>query len=419
MRRNMEANERLKAGEKATLVSGCTSVVLAIIKGLAGIFTGSIALITSALDSIADIIGMLTSWFGFRISQRKPDGKFPYGYYKAESVATLFISFFILYAAYRLLVGGYERLFVPPQISMPAIALSIAFVSIFISLGLSRYLNRTGSRINSDLLLTNSRERLGDVAATVAVFVAIAMSYLNVYYVEGIVTIIISLLILRLGLVALKNSLYALMDVSPGGENKDMITDIIKRVRDVESFDGLKLRKSGPFVFGEVVIKIRKSANVNRAHEISDIVEKKVMERMSEIVSFIVHVEPYKSEKYRIVIPVKSNSGLDSPLSLRFGRSGYFLFADIDRGSVKRFYFKKNPYSRKAKVGLLAANFVIKEGASALFVKKLGEISFHTLRDHLVDIYKVRGRTAGDVLRNLKDGRFSRLNGHVKTRAPK
>jgi cation diffusion facilitator family transporter len=413
----MATIENLKIGEKTTVVSSIVSVLLVIIKTAAGMMSGSVALMTSALDSFSDFIGMITSWIGFKISQRKPDEKFPYGYYKAESIAALFVSLFILYAAYTLLVEGYAKLFIPPSISSPYLALTIAFVSIALSFGLSRYLMKTGKKINSELLITNSKERMADVATTTAVFFAVAMSYLNVLYVEGIVTIIISLLILKVGIYSVRDSIFALMDVSPSKKKEEKARDVIRNCKDIEEFDDLKLRKSGPFVFGEVTIRIREFANVDRAHEIAEKIESRIRKKLSDVVSFSVHTEPFKSQKRRVVIPVMKDDGLNSKVTDNFGRAEYFLFVDVDDNYVKHFHLKQNPAKKKqSKAGLSAVHFIIKEDADVLVTRRIGEISFHTLRDHLVDIYKTEGKTAGEVLEKLFQKKLERMSEHSKSK---
>ncbi|MBI5347155.1 MAG: cation diffusion facilitator family transporter, partial [Candidatus Aenigmarchaeota archaeon] len=92
-------NEVLKKGERASLISLLTSLFLIIIKAGIGLITGSLVLISDAFNSGADTLTMIMSWFGFKISQRKPDRTFHYGYYKAESLAAFFISVSIVYAA--------------------------------------------------------------------------------------------------------------------------------------------------------------------------------------------------------------------------------------------------------------------------------------------------------------------------------
>lgn len=92
----MKEIEMLKRGEKAALVTTGAKLFLALGKGGVSLFSGSLVLMTDALHSGIDVIPIFASWFGLKISQKKPDEKFPYGYYKAESLATLFISLFIL-----------------------------------------------------------------------------------------------------------------------------------------------------------------------------------------------------------------------------------------------------------------------------------------------------------------------------------
>jgi cation diffusion facilitator family transporter len=288
-----EGTDSLRKGEKATIVSAAMSTGLAVMKTAAGMLTGSVVLMTSALDSFTDLMGMLVTWFGFRISGRKPDGRFPYGYYKAESVATLLVSVLIIYAAYRLALEGYGRLFLQPPIAMPAIGIAALLISIAVSFVISRYLRAAGRSINSDLLITCSRERMTDIASTSAVLAAFAMAYAGIPYAEGAVTIAISVLILKVGLSAARDATYALMDMSPGGKRGRETARIIEGTPGVEAAEGIRMRKSGPFVFGEAVIKVRRSTTVGKAHEIADEIEKRIRKSMSNLISFTVHVEPY------------------------------------------------------------------------------------------------------------------------------
>ena len=409
----MKEKKSIRKGEKATIVSASVSACLAVLKTAAGITSGSVALITSALDSFSDLAGMLASWFGFRISSRKPDQKFQYGYYKAESVATFIVSLMIIYAAMNLAYEGYSSLFASPSIEIPAFALSAAFVSVIVSLGLSRFLHREGNAINSELLITNSRERLADVASTSAVFIAVAMSYSGIPYAEGIVTILVSLLILRMGMLSVRDSVFALMDRSPSRSKEKRMQKIIDSEGGVEGFSDLKLRKAGMFIFGEVTINVGRDVSVRKGHQIADAIEKKAREKIKDLISFTVHVEPSSKKLMRLAVPVRDDKGMDSETAGRFGRASYFILADIDNGEVTNLKTIKNTFSsRKEKAGLSIANMLIRKKVDALLAKKLGEISFHTLRDHMVDIYEIRGGRAGDVIDDFRKGSLELMEEH-------
>ncbi len=405
----------LKKGQKAAGRAALVSFLLVIIKGVVGFLSGSVVLITDALHSLTDLTIDVASWFGLKIAQRKPNEKFPYGYYKAESLATLFISFFILYAAGNLLIEGYSRLFIIQEINLPFLALLVALVSSFVSFFISKYLRNIGKNINSELLIVNSKERFMDGISSVFVFLAIFLSYYKIPYIEGIVTIVISLLILKIGIFSIKDSILALMDISPSKEKEEQIKKTIKSVKGVDDFTDLKLRKSGPFIFGEVKIKVKKFVPVERAHEITDKIESKIKEKISQVNSFTVHVEPYKTEKHRIAIPVLKPKGLNSEVMKHFGKANYFLFVDITKKSIHKFYSKENPgRKREVRAGMEAVHFIIKEKADVLVTKEIGEISFHTLRDNLIDIYKIEGVTAREVVNNFLKNKLVRLEEQTK-----
>ena len=135
--------DKLKKGEKTAGISTITIILLASVEALIGFLSGNLILIIDALHNAADSVASFASWFGLKISQRKPTERFPYGYYKAESLATLFVSISILYAAFELLLGGYSKLYRVPKITMLIEALGIALVSAVGSYFLARYIKKT------------------------------------------------------------------------------------------------------------------------------------------------------------------------------------------------------------------------------------------------------------------------------------
>ncbi len=399
----------LKKGEVAAKKAGLISVLLVIIKLIVGSLSGSIALISDALHSFADLTVDIISWAGLKIAQKKPDEKFPYGYYKAESLATLFISFFILYIAVNLILEGYSRIIVVSEITMPFIALFIALISSLVSFIIAKYLRGIGETINSQVLIINSKERFLDGISSLGVFVAILLNSYGIYWAEGVITIIIGAMILKIGILSLKDSIFSLMDISPV-EEEEKVKDIIKSAKGVDDYSDLKLRKAGPFVFGDVKIKIKKSASINKAHDIADEIESKIKTEVNYIKSFIVHIEPYKTERNKIAIPVLNPEGLSSKIMDHFGRADYFMFLETDKKSIVRFYFKENPHKKKKlRTGLDVVNFILKENVNVLVTAEIGEISVNKLRDNLVDIYKANGRNCGEIANNFLESRLIKM----------
>jgi len=415
-----EKISKLKKGERTAGIATITLLLLALVEAVIGFLSGAVILIADALHNVTDSLTNFASWFGLKISQKRPTEKFPYGYYKAESLATLLVSGFVLYAAFELLLEGYSKIFILSEISMPFQAMCMALVSLIVSYLMAKYMKKVGKEINSQLLIANSQERATHVFSSIIIFAAILLTFYRIPYVEGIITIGFSLLIFKAGIFIMKDSIFALMDVSPSKDTEDEVKRIINSIAGVEDFKNLRLRKSGPFVFGEVTVKIRKHINVKRAHEIADSIENKIKREVGEIDSFTIHIEPYESEELKLAIPVETNKGLNSEVSEHFGRANYFIFVTVNKKEEKigSFYIRNNPYKKKsAKAGYFAADFIVKEKIDVLITKEIGGISFHTLRDNLVDIYKAKGKNVKEVVNNFIKDKLELLTEPTKEEA--
>lgn len=414
------STKSLKKGQKASLVAIIIAVALAIIKGITGFLSGSTSLVSDALNSGSDSIVMVASWIGLRISRKKPTEKFPYGFYKVESLVTLGIAVFILVAAGTLIYEGIKSLIylTIPIIMYPIISSAIAIISAIAAALTAIYLIRVGRNINSQLLIASGRERIGDIVTSLSVLVSIILSFFySLPLIEGIVTIIISILILRMGIYSLKDAVFALMDISPSKEIEEEIKKLVKDMEIIENFENLKLRKSGPFIFGEIEIDIKKSINVEKAHRISEELKEKIYDEIKEIQSFTVHIEPAKLFKYKIVIPIIENDGLDSIISKHFGRAKEYLILEIENEKIINYHSIENPFVDKEKrAGLSAIKMLLKkEPIDVLITYEMGEISYHTLSDHLIEIYNCSEKlTADEIFQRYKEKKLTHLKRPTK-----
>lgn len=414
----MTKEEKLKRGERVTKQAALLTIILAAAKAIIGVLSGSIVLISDAVHSISDLISVFASWFGLKIAQRKPDERFPYGYYKAENLATAAISVFILFAFWEIFTEGLSRLQTLSSIRVPFLALGISLVDALALFLFGRYEIKIGKKINSRSLITIGEENKTHLFSSLAVFFGILSAYYRVSYVEGVVTIAIAFLILKIGLIAAKDSVLALMDVSPSKEIEEEVVRAIESVPGIEEFFELRLRKAGPFIFGETKVGVRKFIDVQRAHEIADNVEKEIKKKVSQIDSFTVHVEPFKSDFHHLVIPVGEKKELDSPVFAQFGRAPYFLFVNLKGKRVKGYYFLENPYKNKpVRAGLATSKLIAKQKSDLLITREIGEISFYALRDNLIDVYQTQAKTAKGVIDQFVKGELSQLKRATRKKA--
>jgi cation diffusion facilitator family transporter len=413
----MEKSLLFKQGKKTTIVAALATILFAGAKAIVGFFSGSLVLIADAIHSAADSVSAFFVWLGLRIAQKKPTEKFPYGFYKVENITAFLVSLLILFAGYEIVKQAIERLSGAYQINIPLIAIGVALLDAIVMFSIGTYEIRTGKKINSQSLIADGRESRMHLFSSLMVLIGLFSAWFKISYLEGIMGILISLFIFKVGIDSAKDSIFALIDVSPSQKIEKKIKRILEKISGVRGFDNLKLRKSGPFIFGEVEIKIGKALNVKRAREISDNIGNEIKNKIKPIDSFTVAVSPYQTQKQKVCIPIEQDKGLDSVISLYFARASKFIFAELDNNKVKDFYIKNNPYKqKKVRAGLNVSDFVMEEKIDSIITKEMGPIAFHTLRDNIVDIYTGSDGKVKDIIREFNQGKLKSLKSPTRAK---
>lgn len=389
----------LRKGEKAAIYSSLTNLLLAILKGIIGILSGSIALIADSVHSFSDIVASLAVFIGLRLSQRKPDEMFPYGYYKIESFVSLIVSAIIIVTGIEIALESFNAFTNPTPIEMPLISLSVAAFSAVISFLLARYKEKVGRDIDSQALINDGKHSFIDIFSSLIVFVGISSSYLGFLSIEGISGILVAFLIVYMGLKLAKDDVLVLLDASMDPEKLNEIKLIAKGVEGVENVHDVKVRRSGPFVFAELHLETEKGLSVRKASDITEKVKRTVKDEIRNLDTLTVQIEPYKKEKLRVAVPVENRKGLQSTVSEHFARAPYILFANVSNGEITDIVIKENPGVKlEKKKGLETADFLGKENVDVLIGNEVGEGPMYALNDKLIDVIFPKGKNLEEII---------------------
>ncbi len=414
----MKAN--LKYAENVAKKVLLALIFLFLLKFLVGTLTQSPVLVADALHSAVDASALFACYIGLKLASKPPSERFPYGYYKAESLAALFISLLILLGAFELGKDAINEIFnlgsIQETNTLPA--LFVAGFSAVFSFFIARMEEEAAKRSNSQALHASSKESMIDVFSSFLVFGSLVFSKFGIMYAQPLCTVVIVVLVVKMAFENLYQSVLALMDISPSRELEMNVIKAIGKISGIEGFEGLKLRKAGPFVFGEVTLKIRKSVSVERAHEISKILEHKIKSFAPEIEAITIRIEPYEPEKQIVAIPVEENLGLNSRISPKLGRAKGFIIAFVDtpKRKIVSYEYAENPFAgEKTKAGLKTTKFLVNNyRINAIIVKDIGEIAFHILHSNLIDVFKAKGRNVLEVIENFASGKLEMLNAPTK-----
>jgi cation diffusion facilitator family transporter len=411
----MKKEFSLKKGQDLARQAVFLETFLAGAKLLVGIVSQSTVLLSDAFHSLSDLLNVFTSWLGLKIAGRQPDEKFPFGYYKAENLGALLISGLIIYTAGEMFFHGWQRLYSFSDVKIPLLALAVSLADALILFFFGRYEIKIGKQVNAQSLVAMGEENRTHIFSSMAVFIGILASIYHIPLVEGLVTLIIASLILKIGLENIKEAVFSLMDVSPGKKVEKKVKKLIISFPGIEEVLSLRLRKTGPFIFGEVRVGIRRKVPTSRIHQITQKLAEEVRRKLPQVISLSVAVEPFASSYRHLVIPVGKKGSLDVPVVDKFGRAPFLLFVNLYKDKVKGFYFLPNPFlKRKVRAGLALAKLVVKQKSDILLTPEIGEIAFHTLNSNLVDIYRLEGKTAQETVAKFLAGKLKPIQRPTK-----
>ena len=392
--------EDLQRARRVALLAALVTLGMAVGKWLVGSLVNSPALMADALHSATDMVALGASWFGLTIALRPPSRRFPYGFYRAETLGAMVASGLIIFLGGRFLWQSVSRLGAPSELRFSAAGLATSAISVFVALGLYLWEKKTSRLTGSQSLAATAEEVKLDMLTSAAVFVALLCSQYRIPYVEGLVTLAIAGLVLWAGFTNMWTAMLSLMDASIDPEMEREVTEIIEGISGVREVEQLRARKSGPFYFVEGHVKVKGTMDVVHSHGLAHQAQAEVREKKPRVEAVVLHMEPYHSELQRVLVPVASDEGLGAPASGHFGRAPFFLLATLRGMEIEDFRVEPNEFREKVmRAGLgVVRSFVRQRGLDAAIVKEIGEIAFQGLRDSAVEIYKTSEATAADAL---------------------
>lgn len=392
----------IKEGETASKYSIISNIVLMLIKGIIGYLSGNIALIADALHSFADVFSSAAVFIGLRLSQRKPDELFPYGYYRIETLASLLVSVIIIITGLEI---GWDSLIYlmdpPPAVSMAAISLVVSLIAIAVSYAVAVYKERVGERIGSTALINDGKHSYIDVVSSALVFTGIIGEYIGLHGFQGFAGMIIAVIIVYVGSTLTKYNLLVLLDACIDRDSLELLRKTVLSVKGVEGVHAIRIRRSGPYLFGEIHIEIERSLSADKIEGMISRINSEVKRVLPSIDHLIIQPETLKKDEIVVAVPIEDNRGLDSKISPHFGRAAFFIIARTRNGDIIDYKILENPArSLEKKKGIKTAEALKKRNIDVLVVEKLSEGPGYVFSDSLLGTAQPEGSSLKEVIIN-------------------
>ncbi|MBE9518233.1 MAG: cation transporter [Bacteroidetes bacterium] len=282
------------------------NALLAFLKLAAGFISGSFAVIADGIDSVSDIVSSVVVLVAARIIARPPNIKFPYGYKKADTVATKVLSFIIFFAGAQLAYSTVRILVAGATMATPGrLAIWVTLISILGKFFLTLLLSRTGKKVESTMLIANAKNMRNDILLSLSVLVSLIFTVvLKEPLIDRLIALLISLFIMYTGFKIFMKSNIDLMD---GIDNTEVYDKLFQSVHSVEGAHNphrVRARKIGHYYMINLDIEVDPDLPVKEAHDIAKKVENSIKSNLRNIYDVMVHVEPLgnleEDEKYGI-----------------------------------------------------------------------------------------------------------------------
>ena len=354
-------------------------------KMAAGILFGSAGLVADGVHSLTDIFGSAAVLIGLRVSLRPADVEHPYGHSKAESIAELVVAFIIISTGFLIIYESASALFAQRVASELFIGIVVASVSVVAAWFLSLYKKRVGMRIKSSALITESKHSITDAFSSIAVIFGLVLTGLGYWYMDPIIGILISLLIINMGVRVAKSSVDTLMDREGSFELTEQIRNIIQGVPEVKQVNYVHARGSWSYKIADVSISVRRRTTAEELSNIQGKIEADVFEDVPEVHRVNVSVSTHTDV---LTIAVSSTGvGLEATIADDLGMCEYFVIVRFEEDRIDIVGSFENLFKEvERKKGAQIADFMHKHEVDVIIKGHAGEGVVQWLRGYGIDV---------------------------------
>jgi cation diffusion facilitator family transporter len=273
------------------------------LKYLAYHLTGSVALLSDAIESIVNVVTAIVALLAINLSAKPADDEHPYGHHKAEYFSAVLEGVLIVLAAVLILREAYAGYLAPRALEAPWLGLAVNGAATLINAGWAWALVTRGRTLRSPALVADGRHLFTDVVSSIGVLGGVGVAALSkIAILDPILAALVALNILWAGWGLMKESLSGLMDEAIPPATLGAIRKIIstESVGAIEAHD-LRTRRAGRMTFIDFHLVVSGDTTVSAAHEICDNLERAIRQEIGEAL-ITIHVEPDDKAKHAGIV---------------------------------------------------------------------------------------------------------------------
>jgi len=275
-----------------------TAIATISLKSIAYFLTGSVGLLSDALESLVNLAAAIIALIMLKIAEQPPDAEHGYGHSKAEYFASIMEGLFIFIAAIAIIISAVDRIIHPKIIDHAFLGLAISVVASIVNYVVSKKLLKVGVKHHSISLEADGHHLMTDVITSIGVVVAVFLVAVTGWQIlDPAVAILVAFNIIFTGSSLIKRSILGLLDSSIPREELDIINNILKRYEHKGlKFHGLRTRQSAQRRFVDFHVLTPGDWSVRKGHDILEDIEKEIRDSIDKV-TISTHLEPIEDPR--------------------------------------------------------------------------------------------------------------------------
>ena len=310
---------RERYGTLAAAVGILSNIFLCIIKGLIGLFSGSIAVTADAVNNLSDAGSSVITLLAFKIAGKPADEEHPYGHARMEYISGMAVSFIIILLGLELMGSSFEKILHPEEVGVSALTYLVLIVSIAVKLWQGMFNLNLGKRISSEALQATAADSLNDVFSTGAVLLSTLVYQFTAIPIDGWVGMLVAIFITVSGVKLIMETGSPLLGQAPDPQMVRELEEKITAYDGVIGIHDLQVHNYGPGrVFATVHAEVPANRDILVSHDIIDNIEREVGHEMN--LNLVIHMDPVVTDDERLnqlhAQVQQIVAGIDSNLSM-------------------------------------------------------------------------------------------------------
>ncbi len=301
----MNAFDKLSSFSKerrATVVATATATLLALVKLVIGLMSGSIAVMASAIDSILDTTVSIFNFFAIKKAEEQPDDKFAYGKGKIQAIAAVIEGTIITISGLYIIYEAVMKLINRETTSMLGVSLWVMMLSITVTFFLVRYLVRVADETDNLVIKSDALHYKTDLFSNGAVLVALLLvKFTGLDFIDALFGLAIGIYIIYSAYEIIVEGIMILLDRSLEADMVAKIGEIISRTPKVRGYHWLKTRTDGTHNFVDFHLVLDPNMTLEEAHDIAEQIICKIT-ALDPTKGWVVnpHFDPHDDEEMNI-----------------------------------------------------------------------------------------------------------------------